>query len=245
MLETITCVLSEEKITPLKFNYLHSTLSERSDWKLTGEKPDLWCVNLDYSNSVYSTCFAELTIPEQDRANRFKHKGAKHQFVVGHGILHLLLKAYLNKSYKHITWRKSEHHKPFVVLPDGFRPIEFNLSHCENYILIGLDTVPVGVDIEPVRQLEDFQGICRQVFTAKEISHIQSVEEDSERLRLFFKHWTAKEAALKADGTGFMQDPKSIELEFRPESQTTINRTDQVNWSDSIQDHFMAWSRKT
>ena len=117
--------------------------------------------------------------------------------------------------------------------------MEFNLSHCEDFIAVAVGSKSQGIDIEKLRPLKDLEGICQQVFTEKEIAQVLTSEDPDSRIKAFFKFWTCKEAALKANGTGFMKDSKTLELNFtgNPEAGNA-----EVFWSQSIDGHSLAWA---
>ena len=98
---------------------------------------------------------------------------------------------------------------------------------------------PQGIDIENIRPLKDLEGISRQVFTEKEIETVFASKDPQTQMETFFKFWTCKEAALKASGTGFMKDPKTLEIETEPSINEENHR---IWWSDSIEGHSLAWA---
>lgn len=200
-----------------------------------------WYVPTTDDTEELDACLKLLTDNEKRRADRFRHNGARQQFIVGHATIHILLQWYLQNEYQSINWKETEHHKPFIQLEDSSRPLEFNLSHCDGFIAVALGKNSQGIDVEKVRQLDDLEGISRQVFTESEISQVFSTNDPESQAHTFFKFWTCKEAALKADGTGFMKDPKSLELNFTSNPEPDIER---VYWSDYIPGHQVAWTQR-
>ena len=200
-----------------------------------------WFVPLNDIDKHLIDCEQLLTDPERERADRFRHEGARKQFIVGHAVIHLLLKQYLGNEYPSIQWMESEHHKPFIQLSDSSIPLKYNLSHCEGFIAVALGTISQGIDIEQIRHLNDLEGISRQVFTEKELAEVFATNDTEKKNQTFFKFWTCKEAALKAHGTGFMKDPKSLELHFKSEVEPAAEL---VYWSDSIPGYSAAWTER-
>jgi 4'-phosphopantetheinyl transferase len=200
-----------------------------------------WFVPLSDIDTQLDACEQFLTDSERERADRFRHEGARKQFIVGHAAIHLLLKQYLGNEYKSIQWKESEHHKPFIQLADSSIPLEYNLSHCEGFIAVAFGTISQGIDIEQIRHLNDLEGISRQVFTEKELAEVFDTNDTEIQNQTFFKFWSCKEAALKAHGTGFMKDPKSLELHFKPKAEPTDKP---VFWSDSIPGYSAAWTER-
>ena len=239
MLEIATC---RRWNAPIHSMNLDAALDgQRPSFEVTNNRSnmEIWCVSLDVGSSSFERCYSHLTDLETVRAQRFKHEGAKHQFIAAHGVLNSVLQSRLEDNYTRIQRKESAHKKPYIELPSGERPIEFNLSHCSDFVAIALSDQPVGIDIELIRPLGDIDGISEQVFTAAEKASLSSQDSQKDQLSLFYKFWTCKEAVMKANGTGFMVDPKMIELtsisEVTPEEAT-------IRWSDAIPHHYVAWS---
>ncbi|MCZ6671799.1 MAG: 4'-phosphopantetheinyl transferase superfamily protein [Verrucomicrobia bacterium] len=197
-------------------------------------------VPINSAESNYSLCYSQLTPNEKHRAERFTHQGAKQQFVMAHGILNHVLSKHLKIEVARINFKETEHHKPFATLPDGSRPLEFNISHCSEWVALIVADQPVGIDIEGHRPMDDMRGVAEIVFTEKERDAIFSSDSTGDT-ELFFRHWSCKEAYLKAEGTGFMKEPKSIEMDFDPSSDS---EGPIVWWSDAIPGHSLAWSER-
>lgn len=107
---------------------------------------------------------------------------------------------------------------PIVIGPGGkplldspFSSIHFNLSHCGDLALIAISPSPVGIDLEPLSRSPDLIG-CEESFCHP--SEIISLPADlTARSRTLLQIWTAKEAALKALGTGLLHPPTDIAID--------------------------------
>jgi 4'-phosphopantetheinyl transferase len=64
-------------------------------------------------------------------------------------------------------------------------------------------TFDVGVDIEGIRPIENAAALARRFFTKAETQVIEALPNDQQDM-VFLKHWTAKEAGLKAIGKGIV-----------------------------------------
>lgn len=201
--------------------------------------PFLQCIAVPDSEYVLEPYFSLLTQNEKVRRDRFKHTGARLQFLTAHIALHLFLNQYLQSDYRYITIKETGHHKPFVELANGSRPLEFNLSHCKKWIALIVGSSPVGIDIEGHRQFDSMAGVADLVYTDSERSLIFKNEQQA--LHQFYRHWSCKEAFLKACGTGLMKDPKSLELDFQKEGCIDCPT---VWWSDEIPGHSLAWTER-
>ncbi len=89
----------------------------------------------------------------------------------------------------------------------------FSFSHTLPYAVCAVGphqwTGRIGVDVESVQAVnpEDFN----KVFTPKELAEILTASHPSQEV---IRRWTIKEAALKADGMGFLADPLTIHTSF-------------------------------
>ena len=92
----------------------------------------------------------------------------------------------------------NEHGKPLLKHhPD----MHFNLSHCKNGIAVVVDNVPVGIDIESLRHVDD--TLMRYTMNTEELEAIKASDNP---LATFISLWTQKEAVLKLRSTGISTD---------------------------------------
>ncbi|KMQ80001.1 4'-phosphopantetheinyl transferase [Candidatus Burkholderia pumila] len=110
------------------------------------------------------------------------------------------------------TWMKM---KTRQVLSSSGRPAlaatrnapDFNVSHSGVYGAIAVSTQgSVGIDIEEARSSLDWRKLGSTVFADADRRAIDALP-DSAQHTTFFDCWTAKEAVLKAHGTGMSRVP--------------------------------------
>ena len=77
----------------------------------------------------------------------------------------------------------------------------FNISHSNGAVIFAKDEVPVGVDIERLRPVED--NLVDYISSKEEKEYIQNETR-------FFEIWTSKESLTKAIGTGIKDKIKEI-----------------------------------
>jgi phosphopantetheinyl transferase len=95
----------------------------------------------------------------------------------------------------------------------GARP-QFSLSHSEDLALLAISWAsPLGVDVESVELLTDRDSMAAQIMHPIELALFERIPEH-QRTTAFFRLWTRKEAALKAIGTGFLTEPRSLFVGF-------------------------------
>lgn len=91
------------------------------------------------------------------------------------------------------------HGKPYVEDAPGF---SFNVSHSGPVAVVAVaHGAEVGVDVEMVRARRYLDRLAARVLTVTELDAWRVLPEP-ERLAAFLRHWTAREAYLKAIGVG-------------------------------------------
>lgn len=94
----------------------------------------------------------------------------------------------------------NEHGAPY--LQDG--PC-FSISHCKQGIAVAVSDLPIGIDIEGLRRVDE--ALVRKTMNLEEQSQIaMSQNPEVEFIRL----WTRKEAYVKMLGTGIISDMHGI-----------------------------------
>jgi hypothetical protein len=82
--------------------------------------------------------------------------------------------------------------------------LHFNISHSGELVALAIAHEPVGIDIEEIRVTRDLHRIARRFFSAEEA---ERVDADADQ---FFRIWTAKEAVVKAIGSGVFDHLQSF-----------------------------------
>ena len=96
----------------------------------------------------------------------------------------------------------SEHGKPSIV---GHPEIYFNLSHCRSVVACVVSSLPVGVDVEEVREFKE--SLARYVLNDDEYAAVMSSSSPASE---FIRLWTMKESCLKLTGEGITRDLKTV-----------------------------------
>jgi len=131
-------------------------------------------------------------------------------------VLRLLLGSYLGKPGKDVALTKSERGKPHLTPALAVTGLRFNVSHSGSWLAIVVAReLNVGVDIEAQRQLRRPADLARRYFSQAEADWLSSLEEPE--LSLEFKSlWTAREALVKATGSGLGESLSEISLDWQP-----------------------------
>lgn len=138
---------------------------------------------------------------ELNRAQDMLPPAARQEFLSFRACLRVVLALYHIKTMvpKSIRIEISEHGKPW--LPDEPR-LHFNLSHSHGALAIAVSRVEIGVDIEKIRPVPDLHDLAQNFLAPTDAASIASHAE-TEQSAAFLRCFTAREAYLKALGTGF------------------------------------------
>ena len=155
--------------------------------------------------------------------------------------LRLLLSQYTGEAPQSMRFTRGPYGKPLL---DGHSNLSFNVSHSGTRALIAISTRRiVGIDIEQVNFMLDWRPLADLVCTDGErlaIAHLPEIQ----KVAMFFRYWTAKEALLKALGLGITQGLQVIAVNpfangvQRPTAQCEAIAEDvsvlRCNWLDEI-----------
>lgn len=169
-----------------------------------------------------------LTAREILKSDRFKHKRDRDSYVVRKYITRELIASFLNVPQNKIEYHEAANKKPIV------HGIEFNVSHSNNLVLIALCHLPVGIDIEIIKEDFSFKSLLSNCFHDDEAVLIQ---KSPNQLTCFYGLWTRKEAILKATGEGLIDELP--ELNCLPNQIT--RKTESFNLlSFLVEKHYIA-----
>lgn len=146
---------------------------------------------------------------EHARAGRMVFADDRLRQLHSRGLLRLLLGASLGRPPHSLCFVANAYGKPALADTEG---LHFNLSHCRDMALIGLScAAPLGVDVERIRPLPDRDALIAHCFSRAEQAWL-SCQPPASQERDFFRLWTAKEAVLKALGSGLATPLESISI---------------------------------
>ena len=180
----------------------------------------VWRSWVETSSSVVAGVEESLSGGERSRAANFFHKEDRSRYVFSKGLLRQILATYLAVRPKDVIFCTNEFGKPFLDSQFDSSGIYFNVSHSQDLVVIAVAfDRDVGVDVEFVRAIGDFESIAERCFTNFER---ELVAADPDSLNSFFRCWTRKEAFVKAIGKGFSVPLNSFNAS--PPSGTTSGR---------------------
>ena len=101
--------------------------------------------------------------------------------------------------------RVTSHGKPFLD-----EPVHFSITHSSDWVAVAVSPIlHVGIDLEKIDEYEpaDF----RDTMSYAQWQHIRQSDYSQ---KTFYRYWTAKEAAIKADGRGLSIPLQQVATDF-------------------------------
>ncbi len=91
-------------------------------------------------------------------------------------------------------------------------PFYFNLSHSNSEVMCLLSSSEIGCDIESVS--DPVYAIAKKRFCKEEANYLDSISDEKEKARSFYRFWTIKESTLKTLGRGLSLPLNSFCIDF-------------------------------
>lgn len=153
-----------------------------------------------------------LSAEEADRVSRLIQPEKRSLLAAYLQERRVLLARLLDCDFAEIAITHNAEGKP--ELP-GFAGMELSLSDSHGWNALALCRGgPVGIDLEPACDLA-WEAMLAMISEADEAAEIALAVRQSNDPASFFRCWTAKEAILKAAGTGMRGGPKRVALPTR------------------------------
>lgn len=172
-----------------------------TDWKyaLNSSQTHVWYA--DIKTCRMFDLKSPLSIDEFERAARYRFEVDSTRFVTARGLLREVLSYYLHIKAHDFLFEYDLKGKP-ALKGESADGIQFNVSHSGDKVVIALARGKrVGVDIEQVDNTIAILELARQYFSSREVSNLEE-SPDEEKVKMFYRIWTRKEALLKATGAG-------------------------------------------
>lgn len=145
---------------------------------------------------------AVLDAEERAHAARLKGKTDRDAFIKTRAALRNIVGRESGVQPRDVAFRYNSWGKPSVAVT-GQPTIDFSVSHTRGLSAIALARgAAVGIDVEPLRICSDRVRIAADVFgvdVAQQLLAVESSRQDA----VFLALWTAGEALVKAQGSGF------------------------------------------
>lgn len=179
--------------------------------RTTGELT-VFHVDLAEDPACESAALVWLDEAERHRRRGFAYAGPRRQFTLCRAALRAVLTRRLDCDNDQLSFGTSAHGKPFALVAGEPASVGFNVSHGGRHGLIALAAQGrVGVDVEERTEHRNFDLLVDATFGPEERAEL-AARDGPDRLHLFFRLWTMKEALLKAHGAGLLLDPTAFEI---------------------------------
>ncbi len=182
-------------------------------WKPLPTMPGVAIVHVDLNPDPAheGEAFEWLDRGERSAWERYT-PGPRRRFSLCRAALRAVLCDYLGCSNERLAFATSDHGKPFALVAGQRVGVAFNVSHTASHGLIALaPSGRLGIDVEERIPKPSLDALIESVMGAEERADLAALEVN-EKLALFYRLWTFKEALIKALGTGFSTDPSGFEL---------------------------------
>ena len=135
-----------------------------------------------------------ISSEEKERALRMRSEEAKNRFLAGRRLLRGIYAEWSGIASEEVPVRIDSNGKPYHEL-QGLP--SFSMTHSGDLVVLLVSHGEAGVDLERERPL-DSVSLARRYFSEEEARLLGYSPDPA----LFFRLWTCREAAIKADGRG-------------------------------------------
>lgn len=163
----------------------------------------LWRARISEFSTAAPQLMGLLSGEERARARHYRFLAPRERFVIGRGLLRLLLSRYADRPAMDLRLAVKPDGKPVLAESDlGW--LQFNVTHTDDLLLILLSRDhDVGVDVEAVRSPSGEAHVADLLLDESERSHVMNLPPAS-RARCLLGWWTLTEALGKAAGVGLV-----------------------------------------
>ncbi len=208
----------------IEMNPTHSLQADSCSPALHPRAIDVWRIVLDQPGSLRAGLQDLLSADERERAGRFVFAKDRERFVVARAALRDILSRYLQVAASDIRFEYSEFGKPGLARRHQSM-LQFNLSHSNGVALLALSLHRrLGIDVEFIRPVHDFDQIARRFFSANESAALFRLPA-AQQPRAFFTCWTRKEAYIKAIGEGLSHPLEHFDVSLMPDQPAALLAT--------------------
>nr|WP_314899743.1 4'-phosphopantetheinyl transferase superfamily protein [uncultured Deefgea sp.] len=174
----------------------------------------------------FSATLACLDPFQQQRLDAIQNPQRRAQFLSARQLAQQLLKTSQTES----TLSQHDNGRPWA--PAWSHPAGLSWSHGAQFCAAALGHGRVGIDIETIRPRKQLMAIAESYFDSRESAWLASLAGEAQ-LRAFFMLWVAKEALLKAFGTGLVGGLQRFVLR-QTDAGWCCDSPEDFDWSLSI-----------
>ena len=183
----------------------------------------VWAASVSLLSSAVPRLLQLLSAEEQRKATCFLGWQRQNQFVIGRGLLRLLVGGYLNRRPDEIVFANCRFGKPYLADPPW---LHFNVSHSHDLVVLGFaNDRRLGIDVQKIDTRELTPEVANRVFSPSELSALRGFDW-REQLDVFSRTWVAKEAYTKGIGCGLSQRFDQLEVTLAGDGRPRIRVKD-------------------
>lgn len=168
---------------------------------------DVWRVGLEQHAETVERLKSLLADDELATAARYHFPAHRRRSIVRRAALRSILAGYLGTGSAELRFVYGPQGKP--ALAETTAAVHFNVSHSGELALIAVSQQPLGVDLEKWREVADADLVARRFFTLQEVAAQRAAPDGNQ---LFLRHWTRKEAVIKAVGRGLSMPLNTFDI---------------------------------
>jgi 4'-phosphopantetheinyl transferase len=207
-------------------------LLRESGWDLLPGRPawpvgevHIWRTALDWPAKAIASLTNSLSPDEQQRMHRFRLERDRTRFLVGRGLLRMLLGRYLDMAPDQLHFGYTPYGKPHLMAGVGQLPLQFNVSHSGELLLIAVAAGrSLGIDVEQIRADIEVEQMAAHFFSPNEQRALAKLS-GAAQIDAFFACWTRKEAYIKARGEGLSLPLDQFDVSILPGEEARLLST--------------------
>lgn len=165
---------------------------------------DVWlCYENEVDEDLLRAYVPLLTEAERAKAARFYFDADRNRHIISRALLRTILPDYLGISHQALRFQSDRFGRPSLDNPEALAcGLDFNLSHTAGLVALAAAChTAVGVDVENASRQQPAMELASRFFSPDEVASLRTFGGDALNVE-FYRHWTLKEAYLKAYGVG-------------------------------------------
>jgi 4'-phosphopantetheinyl transferase len=184
--------------------------------RLTGGEIHVWRAWLEEPARGGYDLARILSPEERQRAKRVRFERDRLRFVAARAALRIILGRYLAVQPQDVCFAYGQHGRPYLASEIGNPRLDFNAAHSGPLAVFAVASdMPIGVDVEQVREMPDADDVAARFFSAREYADYAALPADAKQLG-FYMCWTRKEAFIKALGEGLAHPLDQFDVSLAP-----------------------------
>jgi 4'-phosphopantetheinyl transferase len=172
----------------------------------------LWWTDTSDADEHVDRLHGVLDADESARARRFRVAEDRRRFAAAHIMLRCVLSREISVAPREVRFTVGSRGKPALDGPRDVTAPHFNLSHSEEIAVVATASSQIGVDVESIGRRTDPHRLAERYFSDAERSWL-ATRSGAAHTEGFFRIWTAKEAYLKAVGSGIAMPLRTVEVD--------------------------------